>query len=74
MAQYTDQAIALLSTVALREELPERDLEKGTVGTVVELLGDEVYEVEFCDDDGETVDQCSISGHLLTVLPRESQL
>lgn len=38
MMQYTDQAIALLSTVAIRQELSDRNLGKGTIGTVVELL------------------------------------
>ncbi|MFA6240810.1 MAG: DUF4926 domain-containing protein [Candidatus Hydrogenedentales bacterium] len=46
--------IALLDTVALLEDLPERKLRAGEVGTVVELLYDGVYEVEFADEDGQT--------------------
>jgi hypothetical protein len=46
--------IKLLDTVALLEDLPERKLRKGEVGTVVEILAPNVFEVEFCDDDGQT--------------------
>lgn len=48
------RSIRLLDTVALLEDLPERKLKRGEVGTVVEILGPGVYEVEFCDDDGQT--------------------
>lgn len=44
----------LLDVVALTEELPERGLRRGQVGTVVEVLGGDVYEVEFSDNDGRT--------------------
>lgn len=44
----------LLSVVALLEELPERGLQRGQVGTIVEILAPEVYEVEFNDDSGRT--------------------
>ena len=36
--------IKLLDTVALLEDLPERKLKRGEVGTVVEILAPEVYE------------------------------
>jgi hypothetical protein len=38
----------------LREEFPARNLRAGEVGTVVELLAEGVFEVEFCDADGQT--------------------
>ena len=44
----------LLDVVALTEELPERGLRRGQVGTVVEVLEGDVYEVEFSDNDGRT--------------------
>ena len=50
----TKRKIKLLSTVALNEDLPGRKLKRGEVGTVVEVLGPDVYEVEFCDEDGQT--------------------
>jgi len=43
-----------LDVVALTEDLPQRSLSRGQVGTVVELLGPDVYEVEFCDNNGRT--------------------
>jgi hypothetical protein len=44
----------MLSVVALLEDVPERGLLRGQVGTVVENLGPGVYEVEFSDDSGQT--------------------
>jgi len=46
--------IELLDTVALLEDLPERDLKKGEVGTVVEILAPDVFEIEFSDNEGQT--------------------
>lgn len=48
------QKIKLLDTVALVEDLPERNLKQGEVGTVVEILAPGVFEVELCDDEGQT--------------------
>lgn len=48
------KTIELLDTVVLLENLPARKLRAGEVGTVVELLDKGVYEVEFCDEDGQT--------------------
>jgi len=47
--------IKLLDTVALLEDLPDRQLKRAEVGTVVEILAPQVYEVEFCDADGQTM-------------------
>ncbi|NJM47227.1 MAG: DUF4926 domain-containing protein [Alkalinema sp. RU_4_3] len=44
----------LLDVVALKEDLPQHNLLAGQVGTIVETLAPEVYEVEFSDDDGQT--------------------
>jgi hypothetical protein len=48
------KSIQLLDVVALTEDLPDRGLFRGQVGTVVESLAPEVFEVEFCDDEGRT--------------------
>jgi hypothetical protein len=40
--------------VALLVDLPDRNLRRGQVGTIVETLGPDVFEVEFSDDDGRT--------------------
>jgi Domain of unknown function (DUF4926) len=46
--------LQLLDVVALKEDLPDHQLLAGQVGTIVELLAPEVYEVEFSDNDGQT--------------------
>lgn len=38
--------ISLLDVVALADDLPQRGLHRGQVGTVVELLNKDVFEVE----------------------------
>lgn len=47
-----DRPIELLDVVALLEDRPEHSLVRGQVGTVVERLADDHFEVEFSDDDG----------------------
>jgi hypothetical protein len=60
--------IKLLDTVALLEDVPERKLTRGEVGTVVEILAPDVYEVEFCDEDGETYAEFAVRGTQLVAL------
>ena len=49
-----NESIHVLDVVALLHDVPERGLVTGQVGTVVELLDDGVFEVEFSDDNGKT--------------------
>ena len=44
----------LYDVVALLEDLPEHDLKRGQVGTLVEEWEPGVYEVEFSDTNGVT--------------------
>jgi hypothetical protein len=60
--------IKLLDTVALLEDLPSRKLKGGEVGTVVEILAPDVYEVEFSDDEGETYAELSLRSDQLVLL------
>jgi len=46
--------IEMLAVVALLEDVPEKGLLRGQVGTVVESLALGVFEVEFSDDSGQT--------------------
>ncbi len=46
--------IELLDTVALVCDLSELGLAAGEVGAVVEVLSDDAFEVEFCDESGHT--------------------
>lgn len=63
--------IELLSVVALLEDLPEKGLERGQVGTVVESLAPGVYEVEFSDDSGRTYASLALRSDLLMRLHHE---
>ncbi|MGG6296678.1 DUF4926 domain-containing protein [Leptolyngbya sp. AN02str] len=50
----TLSTLQLLDVVALMDELPQYRLQIGQVGTIVEHLATDVYEVDFSDDDGQT--------------------
>ena len=63
--------IKLLDVVALLEDLPERGLKRGQVGTVVEELAPCVYEVEFVDTKGHTYAMLSLKAEQLIVLHYE---
>ncbi len=60
--------IELLDVVALTEDLPERRLRRGQVGTIVEVLTPGVYEVEFSDNEGRTYAELAIPARQLMVL------
>jgi hypothetical protein len=60
--------ITLLSIVALTEDLPEKGLRRGQVGTVVEILAPNVFEVEFSDDEGRTYAMLALHSNALMVL------
>lgn len=61
-------AIKLLDVVALTVDLPQRGLVRGQVGTVVEILGTGVFEVEFSDDEGRTYAELPLRESELLVL------
>jgi hypothetical protein len=63
--------IKLLDAVALTEDLPERKLRRGQVGTVVELLCPDVFEVEFTDNDGHAFASLALHAKQLLVLHYE---
>lgn len=53
--------IKLLNVVVLSDDLPEYNLERGQVGTVVEILADgEAFEVEFVAPDGRTLESVGL--------------
>lgn len=65
--------IKLLDTVALIEDLSERKLKRGEVGTVVEILAPGVYEVEFCDDEGQTYAELALRSDQLVTLHNQGE-
>ena len=58
----------LFDIVALRNDLTQHDLLAGQVGTIVEILAPEVYEVEFSDDEGQTYATQALPAHHLLKL------
>lgn len=48
------ESIKELHTVALLKNIPEKNLHRGDVGTVVVDLSDTMAEVEFVDEKGKT--------------------
>jgi hypothetical protein len=69
----TKRKIKLLSAVALVEDLPGRKLKRGEVGTVVEVLAPNVYEVEFCDEEGQTYAELALRGDQLILLHNQGE-
>ncbi|MBV6392444.1 MAG: hypothetical protein KPEEDBHJ_01666 [Anaerolineales bacterium] len=65
------QTIKLLDVVALTQELLDRDLALGQVGTVVEVLAPDVYEVEFSDNEGRGFAELALRAEQLLVLHYE---
>ena len=66
-------SIQLLDVVALTTDLPEEGLVRGQVGTVVEILSPDAYDVEFSDNDGRTYAQAALEGPQLMVLHYRSE-
>lgn len=65
--------IELLDTVALLEDLPQRNLQAGEVGTIVEILAPDVFEVEFSDDDGQAYAMFALRENQLMVLHNQGK-
>ena len=60
--------INLLDVVALTTDLPQYQLWRGQVGTVVELLADgAAFEVEFSNRDGRTFESVALRAEQLVV-------
>ena len=60
--------IRLLDVAALTEDLPDRGLRRGHVGTVVAALAPDVFEVEFSDNAGRTYAQVPLRAEQIMVL------
>ena len=72
MDSLSEDKIKLLDVVALTEDIPEHNLKRGEVGTVVEILADgEAYEVEFSDDNGQMYKCSSFLASQLKVIHHE---
>ncbi len=69
----THDAIRLLDVVALTVDLPDKGLLRGQVGTVVETLSPDIFEVEFSDDQGHAYAQLALPERQLLVLHYQPQ-
>ncbi len=59
----------LFDVVALTEDLPEHDLLRGQVGTIVEILANgKAFEVEFSGPDGKTYGLAGVEPGQMMVL------
>ncbi len=64
--------IKLLDVVTLTQDIPEHNLKRGEVGTVVEILADgDAFEVEFSDDNGQMYKCTSFPASQLKVIHDE---
>lgn len=63
-----NDTLKLLDVVALTEDVPAAKLLRGQVGTIVELLGDDAYEVEFVNARGVTYALLPLEARQLMVL------
>ncbi|MSP37140.1 MAG: DUF4926 domain-containing protein [Deltaproteobacteria bacterium] len=66
--------LKLLETIALLQDIPSRKLKRGEVGTVEEILAPNFYEVEFCDDEGQTYAELALRGIQIIPLHNQSPL
>lgn len=65
----TTQELNLLDVVALTNDLPEYQLYRGQVGTVVEILAEgDAFEVEFSDQEGRTYESIALQDSQMMVL------
>ncbi len=59
---------ALFDTVELLVDLPDQNLRAGSRGAIVHQHTDEVYEVEFTNEYGETIALCALPLHQFIVV------
>lgn len=61
--------IDILDTIAVAQDIPQLGLTAGEAGAVVDVLKDgEAYEVEFCNDTGDTYGLYTLRANQITVL------
>jgi hypothetical protein len=66
-----EEKVKLLDVIALTESIPERGIQRGQVGTIVEELGPETFEVEFSDQNGRTYQTLTLRTDQLLILHHE---
>lgn len=66
-----EKSLRLLDIIALPIDIPDEKFSVGQVGTIVEVLADDVFEVEFADTRGRTLTTCAIEAKDLLKLTHE---
>ena len=61
----------LLAVIALLQDIPKYRLVKGQVGTIVEYLDEDVFEVEFSDNEGRSYASIALSTNKFLILHYE---
>jgi hypothetical protein len=57
--------LRVFDVVAILHDLPEKNIIRGQVGTIIEKLDDNVFEVEFVNKSGETISIETLTGNEL---------
>lgn len=69
-----EDTIQILEVIALTDDIPEHNLRRGQVGTVVDILGGgRALEVEFSDRNGRTYASLGLRPDQVMVLRYEPQ-
>ncbi len=63
-----DDTIKVLDMVALLKEIPEKNLLRGQIRTVVEKYSETDYEVEFSDNSGKAISMLTLSTEQVLLL------
>ncbi len=67
------KALKVLDTVAILKDIPKKKVVFGQVGTIVEKLTEDVFEVEFADKFGETIAEFAVKSADLMLLHYEME-
>lgn len=62
--------LALVDVVRAAADAPEFGVRAGQIGTIVEVFGD-AYEVEFCNDEGETIAMATLPEAMVELAQRQ---
>lgn len=74
MRHIMSDKLNLFDVIALIEDLPEEGLQRGNVGTIVEELMPNIYEVEFIDNLGRAYAMLALRIEQLLLLRYEAAL
>jgi hypothetical protein len=66
-----DETIKILDVVALLKDRPDERLLRGQIGTVVECYSNNDFEVEFSNNNGETISLLTLSTDEIMLLHDE---